>query len=64
MSDVKKYKEMLSEVAGVEVKHFLLALSTEDTTSVVCSGTFSELAPNLVDLQIAIQKIREGTWNE
>lgn len=64
MSDVKKYKEMLSEVAGEEVKNFLLALSTEDTTTVLCSGTFRDLAPNLVDLQIAVQKLREGTWNE
>lgn len=55
---------MLSEVAGEEVKHFLLALSTEDTTTVLCSGTFRDLAPNLVDLQIAVQKLREGTWNE
>ena len=32
--------------------------------TVLCSGTFRDLAPNLVDLQIAVQKLREGTWDE
>lgn len=60
MNDTGKIQKALTKLMGEKPDSFLLAVRTNEETTVTIHGTVEECAINLLDLQVAVQELRGG----
>lgn len=60
MNDTGKIQKTLTKLMSEKPDSFLLAVRTNEKTTVTIHGTVEECAINLLDLQMAVQELRGG----